>query len=371
MQITIREYDDSFATALAEFNRRLLAGGEAMQFHFREIEDWLRAGRGGRVSAERFVAVDCQQIVRGGYILKRQDFWIRDRVESVGYFTLPISEGTVSRDYAPLGVRLLMDALRRQPLLYALGMGGHKERLPQLLKAAGWRTDYVPFFFRILRPARFLRNIVLLRRSPVGRCLLNALAFSGAGWLGVRVAQGVKRGEKRRGMNVHAEEVAEFGGWADNLWNSLCGQYAYSAVRDRATLKILYPAERTKFIRLQVCRDGRPIGWAVLLDTALADHRQFGNMRLGSLVDCFAHPDDAHAVVACVKDALESRGVDLIVSNQSHAVWCSALDKAGFLRGPSNFLFASSRELTGLLGEETPIGAFHLNRGDGDGPINL
>ena len=33
-----------------------------------------------------------------------------------------------------------------------------------------------------------------------------------------------------------------------------------------------------------------------MLDTAMKDHKQFGDMRVGSIIDCFATPGNEHAV---------------------------------------------------------------------------
>jgi hypothetical protein len=65
---------------------------------------------------------------------------------------------------------------------------------------------------------------------------------------------------------------------------------------------------------------------------------------------------------------LADRGVDMIMSNQSHAAWVTALESNGFLQGPSNFIFATSKKLTGILGAlEQTVTQVHINRGDGDG----
>ena len=43
-----------------------------------------------------------------------------------------------------------------------------------------------------------------------------------------------------------------------------------------------------------------------------------------------------------------------------------------FIEGPSNFIFASSRELSNKLVEDIRLkDCMHITRGDGDGPINL
>ena len=117
---------------------------------------------------------------------------------------------------------------------------------------------------------------------------------------------------------------------------------------------------------------GRIIGWAVLLNNRWFNHKQFGRMRLGSIADCFAAPADASEVIACATHFLESRGVELIVGNRSHAAWRRAMKEAGFFSGPSNFHFAASKPLTAMLqSAAVEFADMHWTRGDGDGPINL
>ena len=327
---------------------------------------------GRRLYEEHFLAVDDGAAVRGAYGLKHQDFWIGGQTVSIADFWLPISEGVINKAYAVLATALLIDAQRRQPLLYGLGMGGYDEALVRLLAASGWRMFSVPFFFHVVHPAAFLRNITYLRRSRFGAVALDALARSGLGWLAAKTAQRLCRPETAQDSSITVENVAEFSDWVDSVWQSCKQNYGLSAVRDATTLRILYPSEENKYIRLKVLRRQRCIGWAVLLDTQLSGHKQFGHMRLGSLVDCCALPADAQAVVIAAREVLENRGVDLIVSNQSHSAWGKALDAAGFFRGPSNYIFATSPRLTSMLQASNVRDAdAHLNRGDGDGPINL
>ena len=83
-------------------------------------------------------------------------------------------------------------------------------------------------------------------------------------------------------------------------------------------------------------------------------------------------PENAASVVRAATEVLEKDGVDLIVSNQSHHVWGSALEKAGFLKGPSTFIFAASKKLTELLQPSENPASFHITRADGDGlPVNF
>jgi hypothetical protein len=372
MPIVVREYAEEHIEAVRQFNGRLRAGGEALQFPLSATPEWLPKLPGRALFQEYYLAIDDAGAVHGAYILKHQDFCIKDQVVSIADLHSPVSEGAVSKNYPQIGVQLLRDALGRQPLLFGLGMGSYEESLPRLLKAAGWSMFSVPFFFRVVRPRKFLQNISHLRRQQLRRWLLDILAETGLGWLGLRVVQAACARKTRCDPAVTVEEVEEFSDWADDLWNGCKNQYGMSAVRDAETLCILYPRENKRFIRLRILEQSKTIGWAVLLDTTLSNHKQFGNMRLGSIVDGFASPCDAVKIIGAARDCLESRGVDLIVSNQSHVAWQQGFRKAGFFQGPSNFIFTSSPKLTdrlrqcGVTDED-----LHINRGDGEGPINL
>jgi hypothetical protein len=372
MHISIREHAEQHVEAVARFNGRLRAGGERTQFPTSPVPKWLPKLDGRRIFQQHYLVLDDLGEVRGAYILKHQDVWIRDQVVAIADLHLPISEGAVNRNYPHVGVQLLRDAIRKQPLLFGLGMGGYGEALARLFAAAGWSMFSVPFYFRILRPTKFLRNIVNLRRRPGWRLPLNILAATRLGSLGIHTAQAIRSPRTRCDPAVAMEVVEEFSEWTDDLWESRKGQYGMCAVRDSETLRILYPASDPRFIRLKITRQQRTIGWAVLLDTQLVDHNHFGNMRLGSIVDCFSATTDALPVVCAARECLEARGVDLIVSNQSNAAWGLAFRQAGFLQGPTNFIFTSSPKLTELLLQKSVKNEeLHFNRGDGDGPINL
>ena len=80
----------------------------------------------------------------------------------------------------------------------------------------------------------------------------------------------------------------------------------------------MYPCGAEGFQRIKVLRGDKVIGWALLLNRECRGHRYFGNMRLGSIVDCFAEPDNAAAVIRQARSVLVRQGVDLVISNQSH-----------------------------------------------------
>lgn len=372
MAIVIRPYTNEAVPEVREFNGRLAEGG-VREFQFPEtpVPDWLPQIDGRRIFQQFFLAHE-DSAVRGGYILKHQEFSFSGDIRPVGYYHRPLSEGLVDRRYSAVGVQMLRNALKCQPLLYCLGMGGEDRPLPQMLKAMGWPIWPVPFHFKVLAPGRFLREMRALRTGPASNLLLDLAARSGAGWAAVRVAHWLRRARPHATRGVTVEEFRGFGAWADDLWQRCKAAYSMIAVRDTRTLNILYPANNERFLCLRVLASGEPIGWVVALDTRMQDDTYFGNLRVGSIADCLAHPNDAPAVAAAAAQALRERGVELIVSNQAHGAWSRALAGAGFLNGPSNFMFAASPKLAELI---QPLvekrGQIHMTRGDGDGPIHL
>jgi len=368
--LLIQPYSDEWSEAVAEFNQRVKYANAPFQLPETPAADWLPKTGNRKPYQEIFLAVQgCS--VRGSYTFKNQDFSVGGRIREVGMCRMPISEGVVDGRFALIGVCLLKDAARRQPLLYALGIGSLDAVITRLALAMGWEViQVVPFHFKVNNGFQFLRNVRHVRSTRWRGLLLDAAAYSGAGWAGARFADAVLTRNGHRG--VCAEQVSELGAWTNQIWRACQPHYSMIAVRDRAVLNVLYPSEERRFIRLKILDGSSVIGWAVLLDTVMSENKYFGNMRVGTIVDCLAAPENASRVMAVASQFLEQRGVDVMVSNQSHPAWSWGLKRAGFLRGPSNFFFVASRELKTLLSEIDPQGTgFHLNRGDGDGPIHL
>ncbi|MBI3874572.1 MAG: hypothetical protein HY300_01090 [Verrucomicrobia bacterium] len=372
MPIEIQPYAAERVAAVKAFNLRLRDGGEKI-FKFAEQpqSSWLQPGAGETLFEEYFLANDADA-VRGGYVLKHQPYWINGGIAATGYVYSPISEGIVNTQFGKVGLQLMMHALRRQPLLYCLGMGGFDRPLPQMLKAMGWTLCAVPFYFRVARPAAFFRNFTYASRYRGGKLAANFLAATGLGWLGAKCVNAVRTKTPEKAGELSWQLVPEFGDEATVLWDAAHAKYSLAAVRDRAALNRLYPRSKEKFLRLLVSRGGKPVGWAVALDTPMRWHKFFGDARLGSVIDCFALAGAEFDVIHAATCLLEERGVDVIVSNQSHAAWCHALRRTGWLSGPSNFIFATAPKLTARLApfaEHQP--RFHLTRGDGEGPTHL
>ena len=361
-------YTEEHVAAVRDFNRRLGAGGRTDRFPESPVPEWLPRREGVPLHQEFYVAVD-GGAVRGGYVLKPQLFAVDTMIAD---YRAPLSEGIVDRRYGMVGLLLLKDALKRCPLMFGLGMGGAEEPIARLFGLLKWKMVPCPFYFRVVRPFRFLRQITFLRRRASRRALMDALAFSGAGWVIIKAMQSWKARRATAPADLTAHEVADFGPWCDSIWEEAKGAYSLIAVRDRRVLQALYPGESERYTRLKMVRDGRPVGWAVVLNTQMQQHKHFGDMRVGTLADCLAEPGEEPSVVALAARHLALRGADIIVTNQLHTAWCQALEISGFLSGPSNFLFAASPALAERIAPyDENVARAHMTRGDGDGPYNL
>jgi hypothetical protein len=167
---------------------------------------------------------------------------------------------------------------------------------------------------------------------------------------------------------VRAEPTANFGSWADDIWEAARTRASFIARRDGAALQGWYGSD-SRLLRYRVHAGDATVGWAVALDTRMHDHRHFGDLRVATVVDALALPAHEPAVAHAVTAELAGRGADLVVSNQSGRRWRRALRHAGFLRGPSRFLFGAAPRLRDAIGRGPAD--MHLTRGDGDGPLHL
>ena len=371
MAVRFEPYTEDLCDAVRAFNRRIASKVDdpdlAFPEHPRDL--WLPQGANPDIFQETFLALDGDD-VRGGYVLKHQSFAVAGEIRRISSYRLPLSEGIVDRAYVAVGLLTLRDALARQPLLFSLGMGALDRPVAKMQKAAGWNQYLVPFHFRVVRGGRFLRNIGALRTSGARRAIADLGALTGAGSLAFAALRLARRAHLAK--EVCAELVPEFGPWNDELWDACRARYALIAVRDQRIANILYPRDHPRFLRWKVRIGKRVAGWAVCLDTPMHAHKQFGDMRVATIVDCLAAPEDAGTVIGAVTRELEQRGPDMIICNQMHAAWSQGLRDAGFLAGPSNFIFSASKKLAEFLAPWDPrVTEGHINRGDGDGPVHL
>jgi hypothetical protein len=361
----IQPYTSALEPAVKAFNRRLRTG-ETQHGRFPEsyIPKLFKTGSKTPYQ-ELFVVVDGEE-VRGGYQLTNSQFVFNGMVADVAHGPqITISEGLINPRYSMVGALEVRDALERQPLMYTLGIGGMEQRLTKLLIALRFKVCPLPFYFHVSSPFTFLDNIAYLRRRKWKSIALDVLRFSGLGSLAVTASQARL---PTYTSAMAAQLVDKFDCWADVLWQRCKDRYSFLAVRNSETLNVLYPPSEPRFLRLQVCQNGDSIGWLVMLDTKMSNNKYFGNMRVGSIVNCLAAPEHASELIVWGRRFLTERGVDIIVSNHSSRVWRKALVSAGFLRGPSNFILALSPALSSALQHSNKLNdTIYMMRGDGDG----
>jgi hypothetical protein len=366
--IRVHPFDASHREAVVAFNRRLAAAGSSWQFPDEPEPSWLARADGSPVFQEFFVALD-GGAVRGAYALQHRPAAIGGELAPVETWYLPISEGVIDARYSLVAMQIARDAFRRAPLSFCLGMNGMTSPLAGLVARLGCELRPVPFFARIQHGARFAREARYARRRAAMARLLDVAAQTGAASLGAALLRLALRRGPGLGRGAAVETVAEFGPWADELWERCRAHYSFVELRDAATLNRVYPRPRPRLRRLRVVRGAETLGWAVLQSARMSDNPNFGSLHVGRITDVFGAPEHAGAVMRAAADALAAEGVDLMLSNQSHPAWCEALRRNAFLSVPSNFVFAPAPDLAKRIAAVDPDGTrLHLNRGDGDGP---
>jgi hypothetical protein len=361
--IRIRRFEPGDRGAIERLNARLAAGG-ATQVMYGEDEGGVAPPYVERL----FIAEDGDE-VRGGVYLREQLFRVAGQDANFGWLKYPLSESLVDPAFNGVPGSLLIQLLRLQPRLLALGLGGHATPLAHMLSRLKWVGETVPFHFRVVRGAAALRELAPLRTTAARRAVARALGSLGVAGLGfalLHALRGVPGAWRAAGCT--AEEVAAFGPWVDDLWARARDAYGFLACRDAATLGFLYRGSLRDLHRLRVRRHGEDIGWACIVchDFAVgAPDANFGRLRVGLIADGLCLPGDAPALVGAAADWLRTAGVDLVVSNQLHPAWIAGLRSHGFLAGPSNFAFYRAPAADRLLS----AAGCHINRGDCDGPF--
>ncbi len=371
MSFIIVPYTKAEEEGVKRFNQRLASKG--FRFRFPEVWEpsWLPKISQRKLFQDFFLLKEEGEI-RGAYILKRQEFFIRDQVRSIGYYHFPISEGIIDKRYNGVGLFLIKDALKREPCLFSLGIGGLEEPLAQLLKILGWRLFSVPFFFKVFRIRNFFKKMQYFNQSLSLKILSGLLLFSGLGFLLIKGYQGAV-GIKGRLLSsrIKAVIVPKFEEWTNEIWVKSKREYKFVAKRDQEVLNILYPSSNKRFIKIKILEKEQIIGWAVVMNTQMNDNRYFGSMQIGSIVDFMALSRQETKIIGASLNILRNKGVDMVVMNQSSSCWKRAIRSCGFINGPSNFIFACSPQLSRELDLESNMHDVFLCRGDGDGPINL
>lgn len=362
----IRRFQKGDEAAIDRFNRRLQARSVRDRLYL-ESNEQTAAPQSAPVRERLFLATDGEE-VRGGIWLHEQEFWVAGQSHRAGWAKYPVAESLIDRRYGGVAASLVVALLREQPYLMALGMGGHDGSFARLLSAMGWRGVTIPFFFRLVRPAATLRELRYLDRRPFLARFARFAANTGLVWAVVKSADALRVSRPRE--TLQTVQVPYFDDETDELWERHRHAYPFMAARTADILNHLYPAEFPGLSRLQVVRSSRIVGWVT---TGLWDFRSspddvFGRAVVGMLLDSFAAPADATAVLSAGMRQLEENGVDLIVSNQAHPDHRTALRKLGFFKGPSNFAFYTSPKMERLVEDASAFEMMHVTLGDCHGP---
>jgi hypothetical protein len=314
----------------------------------------------------QFLAVEADE-VRGGFLeVHYQAALSGATVETINCQS-PLSEGLVDSKYLLLPAQIFKHLLRRNPYVFVVGMGGLHNPLPRFLKAAGWSVEEVPFYFKVTRPGRFLRGMPMLRRSPLRRIAADIGAITGLGALAFRVIQ---RSTDVGGSRWSSESEA-WGSWVTSHWDRFAAEIRFGVLRDEASIRRLYPTDR-EIGPLAIRRNGAITGWTTALLTRMQDSRHFGNLNVGTILDCVAAADSRTAAISQTANLLARLGADIVLTNHAHGSLQQACLQAGFRQGPSNYVLAASpRLVTAIGGSPVACGQIYLTRADGDGRINL
>src|SRR5216684_8153762 len=177
MAIVIQPYLPEHEPAVQEFNRRLQATADPdLVFYKTSAPQWLPKLGDHPLYNEYFVAVEAG-VIRGAYGLKHERVFVPGKGDiAIACYHHSLSEGIVNRSFPSVGGLLARDALARQPLLYALGMGGHERPLAKMLTALGFSLTSIPFYFRIVHPYKLLLEMQALRDLRWRRILMNVAA---------------------------------------------------------------------------------------------------------------------------------------------------------------------------------------------------
>jgi hypothetical protein len=366
--VAIHRFGPEHTEAVGDFNRRLQEAGSDWRFPDSHEPSWLARNNGSATFQEFYVAADGDG-VRGAYALQRRPAAIDGEPLEIGTWYLPISEGAVDPRYALVAMLMMRDALRRAPVSFCLGMNGVDSAVAKLGARLGCEPWPVPFFARIQNGGRFAREARYLRRKRGLAPILDVATTTGVASLAAGLVRLALRRSPRNESDLRVELVEEFGPWADMLWERCAPHYSFIELRDATTLNRVYPKGRARLTRLRLRRGSQTFGWAVLQATRMRNHPNFGELHVGRITDVLAAPEDAELVTDAATAALSALEVDLMLANQGHPVWCTALRRQAFLPIPSNFAFAPSPELAERIRAVDPgYQRLHLNRGDGDGP---
>ncbi len=351
MKLNCHPYTPDHLPAVDAFNKRLRATGSELTLNEQPPE-----------SSSLILATDQSGIIHGGLELPQRSVWINNTRSDIGWIKLLLTE---SSEPQSINKRLISYAVEHHPDIYGVIDTVAQPDLSAALTDLGFTLKPMPHFFRVCHPKSYLKNLSRLRENPAWRVMTDVAAATGVGALGILSLQASRRKKRTRLGRLQSEVTPGFDLRFNDIHENAVPQYSFTASRDNSVLTALFPPDTNRVNRLLVTVDSTPVGFAVVTDRPMKDHPRWGNMYVGTILDTFAVPEQADAVITAATDFLEDRGVDLVVTWQVHPYWTSALASTGFLSGPPDLTFTLSPSLRETI--ETLDDAFtrlHLTAAD-------
>jgi hypothetical protein len=364
MKIAVERFRPEHEAAAGDFNRRLREGRAPTSF---VLPAQAASVASGAVTLTHHVAVDGGGAVRGGVLCQEHPGIVSGRVLPVVSLQSPVSEGIIDRAFAFVGPRMIRHVVRHNPHVFAIGMGSADAPLPRLLKALGWGLHEVPFYFRLIDPARCLRELRPLRETRARRLAAALAAGTGVAALGTAFVHRPSYAVRREAARFDVEPVDAWSGWADGVWQSFAPRLSFAVCRTADVLPFLYRDRGRRLHAWRLTRGGAPEGWFALAVARMRESPHFGNLVVATLTDCLGTPSAVRAGLALAAERAQAHGADIVIGNLQHHLLQESAVAAGWRRGPSNYLLGTSPALSAAFDGFTA----YVTRRDGDGLTHL
>src|SRR5262249_50340860 len=152
---------------------------------------------------------------------------------------------------------------------------------------------------------------------------------TGAASLGAGLVH-YSQGEARRlAATLHREPVAEWGSWADRVWDAFVPRVSFTVLRNQELLPFFYRLGKDPIHAWLLHRDGDPEGWFALANTRMHANPYFGNLQVATLTDCVGSESAIRAGCLLAIDAARELGADLLITNQQHSILQAGCAVAG------------------------------------------
>jgi hypothetical protein len=297
---------------------------------------------------------------------------VLDAAWAVGLVVLPEHR---NGPVAPLLVKKLNEAMDIALTLHV------EEAALRVFKGVGWHhLGVLPQYVRVLNSRAFVRAFArrgeqflsgrAARLWPALRHLSLPMAAGVTLGFGALAAVGAVRRHRLAGATV-TEEHAFDPGYTE-LAERVKGKLGVWVYRDERHLAARY-GRRMGAYRLLACRrQDRLLGYCLVKLRQFADDPRMGDIRMGTLVDCVFDPDEPavlDALLAAAVARCRRERVDVVFCTASLRALGQGLRRHAFVAMPGT-LNAAVHDRTGAMGEQLPLEAWHLMRGDSDADEN-